>query len=105
MIMGGILDKIGDSLKGISQGMARSREAAVCNAEKRLRIQRLKINIRDLRAEKERLMNMLSYKIYERYVQGTLQDTELLAACQSIKMIQMQIDERWTEINSINGEE
>ena len=85
--------------------MARSREAAVCSAEKRLRIERLKINIRDLRAEKERLMNMLSHKIYERYVQGTLQDTELLAACQSIKMIQMQIDERWTEVNSINGED
>ena len=101
--MGGILDKLGDSLKGVANGVARGKEAAVISAEKHLRIERLKLNIRELREEKDKHMAQLSHKIYERYAAGTLQDTELLAACQAIKMLQMQIDERWTEIKSIEG--
>ncbi len=101
--MSGMFGRLGNSLKGIGESVTRSKEAALVGAEKRLRIERLKIDIRELREEKEKLMNQLSHKIYERYVNGTLQDTELLAACQAIKMLQMQIDERWTEVNSING--
>lgn len=101
--MAGVFGRLGNSLKGLGESVARSKEAAVMGAEKRLRIERLKIDIRELRDEKEKLMNQLSHRIYERYVNGTLQDTELLAACQSIKMLQMQIDEKWTEVNSISS--
>ena len=99
--MAGIFGKIGNSIKGIGESVAKGREAAVMGAEKRLRIERLKINIRELREEKEKMMHQLALKIYDRYISGNLQDTELLAACQAIKMLQMQIDERWTEVNSI----
>lgn len=100
----GILEKLGDSLKGLGETMARGKEVAVCSAEKHLRLERLKGNIRELRSEKERIMAQLSHKVYERYVAGTLQDTELLGICQSIKTLQMQIDECWIEVNSISGE-
>lgn len=102
--MAGLLGKIGDSLKGLSDTVSKGKEAAVLSAEKRLRVERLKIGIRELREEKARAMDKLSHTIYERYINGTLQDAELLKACQAIKMLQMQIDERWTEVNSINGD-
>lgn len=103
--MPGLFDKLGESIQGVVKGVAKGREAYVCSAEKRLRIERLKINIRDLREQKDQSMILLAHKIYEQYTKGTLQDPELLAACQEIKMLQWQIDERWTEVNQLNAEQ
>lgn len=102
--MAGIWDKLGESLKGLGDTVSKGQEAAMLSAEKHLRVKRLKLNINELREEKDRAMSQLSHTIYERYINGTLQDAELLKACQAIKMLQMQIDERWTEVNSINGD-
>ena len=73
----------------------------VRNTEKALRVQRLKDGIRDLREQKEQKMRDLAHKVYELYTQGTLQNPDLLAACQDIKTLQWQIDERWTEVNHL----
>jgi len=93
--MSGFFDKLGESVREASKGVVRK-------SEMRLRVERLKMDIRDLREQKDQKMRDLAHKVYERYVQGTLQDPEFLAACQDIKSLQWQIDERWTEVNHLN---
>ena len=99
--MAGFFEKLGDSIREAGKGVARGRSAAVRNTEKALRVQRLKDDIRDLREQKEQKMRDLAHKVYELYTQGTLQNPDLLAACQDIKTLQWQIDERWTEVNHL----
>lgn len=93
---------LGDGLKGASKGVQKSKEAAIRNSEKMLRIQRLKMDVQEKREEKERRMQALAHKVYELYARNKLTDPELLGMCQEIKTLQWQIDESWTEINHLN---
>ena len=102
--MSGLFDKMGESIRGVTEGLSKGREAYVIGAEKRLRVERIKININNLRKEKDDQMQQMAHLVYEKYTQGTLSDPDLLAACQKIKMLQWQIDEGWTEINALNEE-
>lgn len=98
----GLFDMLGDSLKGASKSVQKTRDAAIRNSEKMLRIQRLKMDVQDKREEKEQKMQSLAHKVYELYAQNKLNEPELLAICQDIKTLQWQIDESWTEINHLD---
>lgn len=93
---------LGDSFKGASKSVQKSKEAAIRSSEKMLRIQRLKMDVQEKREEKERKMQALAHKVYELYATNKLTDPELLAMCQDVKTLQWQIDESWTEINHLN---
>lgn len=93
---------LGDSFKGASKSVQKSKEAAIRSSEKMLRIQRLKMDVQEKREEKERKMQALAHKVYELYAKNKLTDPELLAMCQDVKTLQWQIDESWTEINHLN---
>lgn len=99
----GFIEFFGESLKGVGKGVQKGREAAVRSSEKMLRVQRLRMDVNELREEKERKMREVAHKVYELYTQNALKNPELLAICQDIKTIQWQIDERWTEINHLNS--
>ena len=92
---------LGDSLRGASKSVQKSREAAIRNSEKMLKIQRLKMDVQSKREEKEKNMQGLAHKVYELYAKNKLTDPELLSLCQDIKTLQWQIDESWTEINHL----
>ncbi|MCA9796997.1 MAG: hypothetical protein AB7S38_11125 [Vulcanimicrobiota bacterium] len=98
----GLFDMLGDSFKGASKSVQKSKEAAIRSSEKMLRIQRLKMDVQEKREEKERKMQALAHKVYELYAKNKLTDPELLAMCQDVKTLQWQIDESWTEINHLN---
>lgn len=98
----GLFDKIGDSLKGIAQVAAKGKEACVISAEKRLRQERIKMSIDELRAKKDEQMINLAHIVYEQFIQGKISDPLLLESCHAIKMLQWQLDENWTEYNHIN---
>lgn len=102
--MAGFFDKLGESLREAGKGVAKGRQAALRSSEKMLRVERLKMDIKDLREDKERKMRDLAHKVYELYTQGTLQNPELIQMCQEIKTLQWQIDERWTEVNHLKSE-
>lgn len=102
--MAGFFEGLGDWLRDAGKGMARHRAAAVRTSEKALRVQRLKDDIRELREQKEEKMKGLAHRVYDMYIKGTLQDPDLLAACQDIKTLQWQIDERWTEVNHLKAD-
>ncbi len=97
----GLFDMLGDSFKGASKSVQKSRDAAIRNSEKMLRIQRLKMDVQSKREDKEKKMQSLAHKVYELYAKNKLTDPELLAICQDIKTLQWQIDESWTEINHL----
>lgn len=98
----GFFDMLGDSIKGASKSVQKSKQAAIRGSEKMLRIQRLKMDVTEKRDEKERKMQALAHKVYELYAKNKLTDPELLGLCQEIKTLQWQIDESWTEINHLN---
>lgn len=93
--------KFGDSLKSATRGVSKGKQMAIRSSEKLLRVERLKMDIRDLREEKEQRMRELAHKVYEHYTANHLTDPELVELCQQIKMVQWQIDEKWTEINHL----
>ncbi|HXE73185.1 MAG TPA: hypothetical protein VNO81_11050 [Candidatus Nitrosotenuis sp.] len=96
-----LFDKVGDTLREAGKGVRKGREAAIRRSERMLRIERLKMDIKDLREEKEQKMRDLAHKVYELYTQNSLANPELVALCQEIKAMQWQIDEKWTEINHL----
>jgi hypothetical protein len=98
----GFFDMLGDSLKEAGKSMSRGKDAAIRGSEKMLRISRLKMDITEMREDKDKKMRDLAVKVYELYAQNKLSDPELVAFCQDIKTLQWQIDERWTEINHLN---
>ena len=49
----GLFDMLGDSFKGASKSVQKSRDAAIRNSEKMLRIQRLKMDVQTKREDKE----------------------------------------------------
>ena len=93
---------LGDSLKEATKSVKRGKDAAIRGSEKMLRVSRLKMDIQEMREEKDKKMRDLAIKVYEMYAQNQLSDAELVTFCQDIKTLQWQIDERWTEINPLN---
>lgn len=100
----GLFDILGDSLKGAGKAAQKGKEAAIRNSEKMLRVSRLKMDVQELRGQKDKKMHDLAHFVYELYTQNKLADPELLAICQDIKTMQWQIDEAWTTINHLNKE-
>ncbi len=98
----GLFDLLGEGLKGAGRVVGKGTEKAIRNSEKMLRIQRLKMDVQNMREEKEKKMRGLAHKVYELFTKNKLTDPELLALCQDIKTLQWQIDERWTEINHLS---
>lgn len=97
----GFFSATGDIMKGLADAAARKRDELVSSAETRLKIERLKAEVRSLRQEKDGLLNGLALKVYERYVKGEIQDPDLQAACQAIQLKQWEVDEKWAEINRV----
>lgn len=98
----GFFDMLGDSLKGAGKTMQKGRDAAIRGSEKMLRVSRLKMDVQEMREQKDQRMRDLAHKVYELYAQNKLSDPDLVASCQEIKTLQWQIDERWTEINHLS---
>ena len=82
--------------------MQKGRDAAIRGSEKMLRVSRLKMDVQEMREQKDQKMRDLAHSVYELYAQNKLSDPELVAFCQEIKTLQWQIDERWTEINHLS---
>jgi hypothetical protein len=78
-----------------------SRDMAIRKSEKLLKIERIKGDIKELKAEKDDKLKDLARKVYELYTQNNLTHPELLGICQDVKTIQWQIDEKWTEVNNL----
>lgn len=78
-----------------------SRDFAIRKSERMLKIERLKMDIKTLKDEKEERLKDLARKVYELYTQNNLTNPEMIAVCQDIKAMQWQIDEKWTEINNL----
>ncbi len=100
----GIVDKVTDMTKKGKQLVQQSKEAAIRKSEQMLRIERLKMEINDLRKAKDARMKALARKVYELYSRNELREPELVNFCQELKTMQWQIDERWTEINHQKNE-
>jgi len=79
------------------------RDYAIRKSEKLLKIERLKMDIKTLKKEKEERLKDLARKVYELYAHNNLTNPELLAVCQDIKAMQWQIDEKWTEVNNLKA--
>ncbi|MHB2016776.1 MAG: hypothetical protein ACYCW6_07540, partial [Candidatus Xenobia bacterium] len=73
-------------------------------SEKVLRMERLKLEISDLRKEKDNKLKALARKVYELYQKNELTNPDLLALCQELKTLQWQVDEKWTEVNHLKAE-
>ncbi len=78
-----------------------SKDFAIRKSERMLKIERLKMDIKTLKDEKEERLKDLARKVYELYTQNNLTNPEMIAVCQDIKAMQWQIDEKWTEINNL----
>lgn len=89
---------------GFFESLAKKRDQILDTAETHLRVQRLKGEVSTMRKEKEELLNKIAMKVYDLFTQGQLQDQDLLALCQQIKLKQWEIDEKWAEINRVKSE-
>ena len=98
----GFFDMLGDSLKGAGKSVQKGKEAAIRSSEKMLRVSRLKMDVQEMREQKDKRMRDLALRVYELYSQNKLGDPELVSMCQEVKTLQWQIDERWTEINHLS---
>ena len=78
-----------------------SKDFAIRKSERMLKIERLKMDVKTLKDEKEERLKDLARKVYELYTQNNLTNPEMIAVCQDIKAMQWQIDEKWTEINNL----
>lgn len=99
----GFFSATGDIMKGLADAAAKKRDELVSSAETRLKIERLKSEVRTLRQEKDGLLNALALKVYEGYVKGEVKDPNLQATCQNIQLKQWEIDEKWAEINRVKS--
>ncbi|MCR4783433.1 MAG: hypothetical protein K6A35_02815 [bacterium] len=100
---GGVLDAVGGMAKGLVNAAAKKRDELMGSAELHLKVERLKGEVKSLRDEKDKLLNGIALKIYERYVQGQISDPDLRATCQAVQLKQWEIDEKWAEINRIKA--
>ena len=80
-----------------------SKDYAIRKSERMLKIERLKMDIKTLKGEKEERLKDLARKVYELYTQNNLTNPEMIAVCQDIKAMQWQVDEKWTEINNLKS--
>lgn len=101
----GVFDKVQESVKKGKQFVQQSKEMAIRKSEQMLRIERLKMEINDLRKLKDTKMRALARKVYELYTRNELKEPELVNFCQELKTLQWQIDERWTEVNYQKSQE
>jgi ferritin-like metal-binding protein YciE len=83
--------------------LAGGTDAAIRKSEKVIKIERIKIDIKSMKQEKEEHLRELARKVYEMYTQNNLSDPGLISICQDVKTIQWQIDEKWTEINNLKS--
>lgn len=95
------LDKVSEHVKKGKQIAAKGKELAIRHAEKSLKIERLKIDVNELRKKKDRDMRTLARKVYELYCQNQLDNQDLISICQEIKTVQWQIDEKWAEVSHL----
>jgi hypothetical protein len=95
----GVFDKMNEGVRKGKELVQMGKEAAIRRSEKMLRIERLKMEITELRKAKDARLRALARKVYELYTRNELKDPELLAVCQELKTLQWQIDELWTEVN------
>jgi hypothetical protein len=79
------------------------RDAAIRKSEKVIKIERIKMDIKTMKEDKEEHLKELARKVYEMYTRNNLNDPELISICQDVKTIQWQIDEKWTEINNLKS--
>ncbi|MGM9991695.1 MAG: hypothetical protein ACI376_02455 [Candidatus Bruticola sp.] len=99
----GFLGATGSMMKGLVDAAAKKRDELVSSAELKLKMERLKAELRDLRQEKDELLNGLALKVYEMYVKGQIQDPDLKASCQAVQHKQWEVDEKWAEINYVKS--
>jgi hypothetical protein len=95
----GVFDKVNEGVKKGRELVQQSKEMAIRKSEKLLKMERLKMEINDLRKMKDARMKALARKVYELYTKNELREAELVNFCQELKTLQWQIDERWTEVN------
>lgn len=100
----GFVDKLSEGMQKGKQIVQQSKEMAIRKSEQMLKIERLKMEINDLRKMKDARMKALARKVYELYTKNELKDPELVNFCQELKTMQWQIDERWTEINHLRND-
>ncbi len=101
----GVFDKVQEGVKKGKQLVQQSKEMAIRKSEQMLKIERLKMEINDLRKTKDARMKALARKVYELYTRNELKEPELINFCQELKTLQWQIDERWTEVNHHKNDE
>lgn len=77
---------------------------AIRKSERVLKIERIKMDIKSLKKEKEDRLKDLARKAYELYTQNNLTNEEMIAICQDVKTLQWQIDEKWTEVNNLKAQ-
>ena len=94
-----VFDKMSEGVRKGKEMVQAGKEAAIRRSERMLRVERLKMEISELRKAKDARMRSLARKVYEQYTRNELKDPDLLAICQELKTLQWQVDELWTEIN------
>jgi hypothetical protein len=102
--MSSFIDKVAEQVQKGRELAARGKEVAIRRSERMLKIERIKIDVTEIRKEKDQKMKALARKVYELYTQNALTSPDLIALCQDIKTLQWQIDEKWTEINNLKSE-
>jgi hypothetical protein len=99
-----LFDRVNEGVKKGKEIAQRSREIAIRKSERMLRMERLKLEISDLRKEKDNRLKALARKVYELYQKNELTQGDLLSQCQELKTLQWQIDEKWTEVNNMKSD-
>lgn len=80
------------------------RDMAIRKSEKVLKTERMKMEIKEIKEQKEDKLRELARKVYEQYTKNKLTDPELIELCQDVKTLQWQIDEKWTAINNLKAQ-
>jgi len=101
----GVFDKVNEGLNKGRELVQQGKEMAIRRSERMLKIERLKMEINDLRKMKDARMKALARKVYELYTRNELKEPDLINFCQELKTLQWQIDERWTEVNHHKAQE
>ena len=102
--MSSLYEKGSDLIRKGKDLLVSGKDMAIRKSEKVLKIERIKMDIKSLKKEKEARLKDLARKVYEQYTQNNLTNEELIAICQDIKTLQWQIDEKWTEVNNLKAQ-
>ncbi|MCL5036591.1 MAG: hypothetical protein M1269_05660 [Chloroflexi bacterium] len=91
-------------MDGLEDKIRKGADKIIRKGETALRIERLKMDVTELKKKREDLFAAIGRHVYDLYAKDMIVPDEVREKCHEIKIFQSQLDEKWMEINQMKKE-